>query len=110
MLPGAVIPPGGEVFVDGALGWEVVGEHVPLAARAVEVEHGVDDFSHIGGPRSSAGLSVGDNEGEEFPLFVGEVAGVRLTCGGIHGSAPRVEEPDNLHRNQNLWDAHLSDK
>src|SRR5512135_3808847 len=45
-LPSAVVPPRGEVVVDRALGRQVMREHVPLAARAVEVEEGVEHLPH----------------------------------------------------------------
>ena len=44
-LPGAVVAPLAEVVVDGALGREVVRQHVPLAAGAVDVEDGVEDLA-----------------------------------------------------------------
>src|SRR3954447_18706711 len=47
LLPRAIVPPLGEVVVDGALGQEVVGKHVPLATRAVEVEDRVDDLPQV---------------------------------------------------------------
>src|SRR5437763_17086586 len=45
-LPGAVVTPLPEVVVDGALRRQVVGQHVPLAARAGLVEDGVEDLPH----------------------------------------------------------------
>ena len=61
LLPGAVGLPLGEVVVDGALGRQVVREHVPLAARAVEVEDGVEHLPHV----DLAGPSHVDGRGSE---------------------------------------------
>jgi hypothetical protein len=46
-LPSAVIAPLGEVVVNGALGRQIVRQHTPLAARTVEVEDGVEHFTHF---------------------------------------------------------------
>jgi hypothetical protein len=46
-LPQAIVAPLREVFIDWALGQEIVWKQVLLAACAVEVKYGVDDFSHM---------------------------------------------------------------
>jgi hypothetical protein len=59
-LPGAVVPPLLEVVVDGALGRQVVREHVPLAARAGLIEDRVEDLAistSRGRPSFEAGIS-----------------------------------------------------
>src|ERR1022692_2992412 len=47
LLPGAVLLPGDEVIVDGALGSQVVRQVVPLATRADLVEQRVDDLAQV---------------------------------------------------------------
>ena len=78
LLPGAIVAPLGEVFVDGALGRQVVRQHVPLAAGAIDVEDRVDHFPEINLARPSH-LGDGDQRPDDFPLRVGQVAGVGLT-------------------------------
>jgi len=46
LLPRAIVSPLRKVVIDGALGQQIVGQHVPLATRAVEVQDGVDDAAH----------------------------------------------------------------
>ena len=77
VLPGAVVAPLGEVVVDGALGREVVRQHVPLAARTVDVEDGVEDLSHVHLPRPSGEID-GDERLDQGPLVVTEVGRVGL--------------------------------
>ena len=55
--PRTVIAPLGEVLEHGALGKEIVGEHFPLAAGAVEVQDLVDNLSHFHRPRPTAMLA-----------------------------------------------------
>jgi hypothetical protein len=75
-LLGAVVPPLGEVVVDGALGRQVVRQHVPLAAGAVEIEQGVEHLPHVVSP-GPADLLDGDQRLDDRPLLVAEVGGVR---------------------------------
>ena len=77
LVPGAVVPPVSEVVVDGALGGEVVGEHIPLATSPVDVEDGVEDFPHIHLPRPP-GLLRGDERLDDGPLGIGQVRRVGL--------------------------------
>jgi hypothetical protein len=81
-LPGAVVTPAGEVAGHRALGEQVVGEHVPLAAGAVEVEQRVEDLAHVDRAGPAAGLGRGDQRPEDRPLVVGEVGRVGPTHGG----------------------------
>jgi hypothetical protein len=82
LLPGAVIPPLGEIVVDGALGREVVREHVPLAAAAVLVEDRVEHLPHLDltGPPHAVD---GDQGLDDLPLLVGQVGGIGLTHWGM---------------------------
>src|SRR4029450_249915 len=47
LWPCAIVSPLRKVFIDGALGQQIVWQHVPLAPCAVEVQDGVDDFAHV---------------------------------------------------------------
>ena len=84
LLPGAVGLPLLEVVVDGALGRQVVREHVPLAARAVEVGDGVEHLAPVDltGP---PGRVDGDQGLDDRPLLAGQVGGVGLTHRGMLG-------------------------
>jgi site-specific DNA recombinase len=81
-LPGAVVAPLLEVVVDGALGGEVTGEELPLAAGFVEVDDGVEDFPHVDLAWSAA-VEDGDHGFGGVPLGVGQVGGVPLTHGCV---------------------------
>src|SRR6202041_2089560 len=83
-LPGAVVAPKGEVIVDGALGEQVMRQHVPLAAGAVLIEQSVQDFAHLDLPRPPARFGRWNQGSQEIPLGVGQVGRVRLA----HGLAP----------------------
>src|SRR6185312_14274628 len=56
VLPGAISAPCRNVLVDRTFGQQVMWQHVPLAARAVEVQDGVDDLTHVHFTRAPAGL------------------------------------------------------
>ncbi|MBV8074794.1 MAG: recombinase family protein, partial [Planctomycetaceae bacterium] len=81
LLPGAVGLPLGEVVGNGALGRQVVGEQIPLAAAAVEVEDGVEHLPHVDRAGPADGVD-GDQGRDDFPLLVGQVGGVGLTHRG----------------------------
>src|SRR6185503_3216163 len=66
-LPGAVVPPPLEVGEDGALGREVVRQHVPLAAASGLVEDGVEDLPDLDIPGPSQGRD-GDQRLQDGPL------------------------------------------
>src|SRR5207245_10839152 len=54
---GAVVAPLVVVAPDGALGREVLGEVLPLAAGPQEVEDGVEDITHRGRAGPAAGVN-----------------------------------------------------
>src|SRR4051794_21194475 len=68
-LPGAVGLPLLEVVVHGALGRQVVREHVPLAAGAVEVEDGVEHLPHLDLAWPSRRID-GDQRLDDDPLII----------------------------------------
>src|SRR5215510_7000653 len=71
LLPRAIVSPLRKVFIDGALGQQIVWEQVPLAPCAVEVQNGVDDFAHVHRSRSPAGLRWGNKRLQDIPLIIG---------------------------------------
>ena len=85
-----------EMVIDRALGGEIVGKHVPLAARTVEVKNRVEHFSHVdhagptGGRHRDQGL-------DQVPLFVAEVGGIGLSHGC--SSLTRVDSGTSLNGN-----------
>ena len=82
LLPGAVAAPLVVVVVHRTPGRQVVGEHVPLAAAAVEVENGVEHLPHLDLAGTADG--VDGNQGlDDFPLLVSQVGGVGLTHRGM---------------------------
>ena len=78
LFPQAVPAPGAEVIEDGGLGWNVLGQHAPLAPGAVEREDGVEDGSArvLDGP--PAGLGLGNERLKALPSEIGEVTGIGL--------------------------------
>src|SRR5262245_17612275 len=81
-LPRAIVAPRRKVCRDGALGQQIVWEQVPWAACAVEVQDGVEDFSHIHLPRTSAALGSRQQRLQDSPLFVCEVCQIWCTRWG----------------------------
>src|SRR5262245_21559279 len=70
-LPRAIVSPLRNVVIDGALGQQVVWQHVPLAPGAIEVQDSVDDFAHVHRSRSPAGLRWGKKRLQDIPLSIG---------------------------------------
>lgn len=64
----------GKKLVDGALGKQIMREHVPLATRAIEIHNRVDDFPHIDLARPAATLAWRDQRLQSRPLHVGQIA------------------------------------
>jgi len=87
-LPHAIVAPLGEVVVDRALRQQVVRQHVPLAARAIEVQQSVHHFPHVGGSRTPAvnRPGSGNQRLQDGPLFVSQIRGIGLprVRGGRH--------------------------
>src|SRR5262245_44261570 len=79
--PGSVVAPLGKVVIHGALGQQVVRQHIPLAATAVQVEQGIEDFPHVYLPRASsawARLGRWDQWFHNGPLLVCQIRGYFL--------------------------------
>ncbi len=70
------------MVVDGALGRQVVRQHIPLAAGAVEVEDSVEHLTHVDLP-GPADFVDGDQRLDDGPLLIGQVRGVGLTHRGV---------------------------
>ncbi len=85
LLPGAVVTPTCEVIIDSALGQQVMGQHVPLAAAAVEVEQAVENLTQIDAAWPSARFGVTESGLQNGPLLVGQIRGIALA----HGPKPR---------------------
>jgi len=87
-FPGAVALPATEVIIDGPSRREIMGDQMPGAPGTKDVEDGVDDLAHVGGPRSAA-AGFGKNErGDQFPLGIGQVRSVALSSRGRHDVNP----------------------
>jgi hypothetical protein len=71
LVPRASVSPWRTVFIDGALGQQIVWQHVPLATCAVEGQDSVDDFAHVHRSRSPAGLRWGNKRLQDIPLSIG---------------------------------------
>ena len=78
LFPQATTPPAVEVIAHRALGGEVMGQFVPLAAVGQEVEEGVEDLPQIGLPRRTGWHGGWQQRLEDGPLFVGQITGVGL--------------------------------
>ena len=71
MLPRAIVSPLRKLFIDGALGQQIVWQHVLLATCAFEVQDSVDDCAHVHRSRSPAGLRWGYKRLQDMPLIIG---------------------------------------
>jgi hypothetical protein len=71
LWPRAIVSPRRKVCIDGALGQQIVWQHVPLAPCAVEVQDSVDDCAHVHRSRSPAGLRWGKKRLQDMPLIIG---------------------------------------
>src|SRR5262252_7325853 len=84
-LPRATVSPLRKVFIDGALGQQVVWQQVPLAPGAIEVQESVDDVAHVHRSRSPAGLRWGKKRLQDMPLNIGEISQRWFASWGSHG-------------------------
>jgi len=74
-------PPLVKIITDGSFGRKVVGKITPAAAVGQKIKDGIEDFSQVGGTRSTTAV----NREERFndsPLGIGQVGGISL-AGGI---------------------------
>ena len=76
-VEGAAAPPFVEVAPEGALERCVVGQVIPLATSAADVEDGFHHVPQVSGAGPTAGVD-GDQVLDERLLLVGYVTGVRL--------------------------------
>src|SRR4051794_9952872 len=72
----AIVLPALEVVVDRAAWGQVFGQLCPLAARAQDIHHPVDDRSHVHGSLVAAPLGWRDRPSNQRPFLVGQVARV----------------------------------
>lgn len=84
VLPRPGVSPLGKILVGGAFGQQVVRQHVPLAAGAVEVQDGVDDFPHINVTRSPPRLRGWNQRLQDSPLLIRQVRLVGFARWGSH--------------------------
>jgi hypothetical protein len=85
VLPCAIVSPLRKLLIDGAFGKQVVRQHVPLAARSIEVQDDVDDFTHIHLTRASPRLSRWNQRLQNRPLLIGQVRLIGFARRGSHG-------------------------
>src|ERR1039457_3175141 len=86
-LPRAVVTPALEIIVGGALGLQVMGQHIPLATGTVLVEQRIEHLAHIDGAWRSTGFGRWDQGFQNGPLVIREVSWVSLTHGSCHSAA-----------------------
>src|SRR5215510_14466523 len=82
LVPGPVVTPLSKVVRGRALGKEIVGEHIPLAATAMEIANRVEDFPPLDRARATsalAGLGGGEQWLHQGPLLVREIGWVPLS-------------------------------
>jgi hypothetical protein len=74
-VDGAVLAPPVEVPVHGLPGREVLGQHPPRAARAVDVQDRVDDLALVmlGRAARRPGRRLGQQRLDQLPLPIGQV-------------------------------------
>src|SRR5215510_13322551 len=85
MLPRPIVSPLRKILISGAFRKQVVRQHVPLATSAVEVQDGVDDFTHINFTRASSGLSRWNQWLQNGPLLLCQVRLIGFARCGSHG-------------------------
>jgi len=78
-----------EVVANRALGREVMRHGPPPAAGTQDVEGGIQDGAEGGGPRPSGGDLAGQHWCDDGPLFISQIAGIRLASGNVHEEALR---------------------
>ncbi len=68
-----------EIVMDRTLGWQVLGQGAPLAARPQHVENAVEHLTHVHIPPPPATASRRNFRLDQRPLAVGEVACIAKT-------------------------------
>src|SRR5882724_9222979 len=84
--PGPLIAPLDKVGVDRALRQQILGQPVPLAPTAVQIEQRVNDLSHVHFARvpSPVGLRGRNQRSQDSPLLVRQIRGIRLPILSFH--------------------------
>src|SRR6266568_1479965 len=72
-LPDPGVAPGAEVAPHRGPGWKFMGQGSPLAPSAIQVQKGIDHFTHIGGSGVSPWLGRRDQRFEDLPLVLGHI-------------------------------------
>jgi len=79
LCPCPVVAPLGKGVIHGALGEQIVRQHIPLAAAAVQVEQRIEDFAHVHltrAPASCVLLGGWDHRSQYRPLLVRQIRGI----------------------------------
>src|SRR5712691_4343079 len=77
--PCPIVAPLDKVVIDGTLGQQIVRQHIPLAATAIQVEQCIQDFPHVDLPRAPSSwalLGGGDHRSHDGPLLVRQIRGI----------------------------------
>jgi len=82
LWPRASVSPWRKVFLDGALGEQIVWQPVPLATGAVEGQESGEDCAHVHRSRSPAGLRWGKKRRQDMPWIIGEVSQIWFASWG----------------------------
>src|SRR5262245_19580415 len=80
--PGPIVAPLHKIIIDGTLGQQIVRQHIPLAATAVQVEQRIQDFPHVDLPRapsSWAALGRWEQRCHDCPLLIRQIGWVLLS-------------------------------
>jgi hypothetical protein len=81
LVPGPVVAPLGKGVIHSALGQHIVRQHIPLAAAAIQVQQGIEDFTPLylpWAPSSGTQLGRGEQRFHDGPLLVRQLRGVCL--------------------------------
>ena len=84
-----------EVHVAGLPRRKIVRQVTPGASSAQHIQDTVDDLSHVDGARAASWPSRWDQRGDELPLPVGQIAGIRRTSHGRFGYIRRSHAPSS---------------
>ena len=72
-FPCPIVAPLAKIVIDGAFGQQIVGEHIPLAATAVEIEQRIEYLPHIHRARAPSPVALlggWDQRSQGRPLLV----------------------------------------
>jgi len=82
LCPRAVVAPTCKVVVHGALGKQIVREHIPLTTAPIQIQDRIHHFAHVHFAWASPALGLGrwNHRFQNRPLFVRQIRGIRLPC------------------------------